>query len=99
VNRKNFCLALILAILGITDQVTTWLATSVGAYELNPLIAPFLSNPFSFIVLTILKTLFIFTVAYFSKYNKPIDYIIYLFIVFIFSYVCYKNYMIYLERC
>jgi len=77
-------LALIIAVFALADNITTWLAVSAGAKEMNPIVYPFLDNIYLFTLFTIAKVFLAFIVVY--RYIEPraIDLIVYSTILFIF---------------
>jgi len=76
--------AVFLTFLGFLDQLTTWIAVNRGARELNPLIAPTLSDPFPFILTSMAKCSFIFAVSVLPSYEKGWQKALYWIVVFFF---------------
>jgi hypothetical protein len=76
--------AVFLTFLGFLDQLTTWIAVNKGAREVNPLIAPTLSNPFPFILTSMAKCSFIFAVSVLPSYEKGWQKALYWIVVFFF---------------
>jgi hypothetical protein len=76
--------AVFLTFLGFLDQLTTWIAVNRGARELNPLIAPTLSDPFPFILTSMAKCSFIFAVSVLPSYEKGWQKALYWVVVFFF---------------
>ena len=62
--------AVFLTFLGFLDQLTTWIAVNRGARELNPLIAPTLSDPLAFALASMAKCSLIFAVSVLPSYEK-----------------------------
>jgi fatty-acid desaturase len=62
--------AFFLTFLGFLDQLTTWIAVNRGARELNPLIAPTLSDPLAFALASMAKCGLIFAVSVLPSYEK-----------------------------
>jgi len=77
-------LATVLAVAALLDNITTILAISVGAREMNPIVYPFLDNIYLFTLFTVVKVFLAFIVVY--RYIEPrtMDIIIYSTILFIF---------------
>jgi len=76
---------LALALAGLADNVTTWLAVSRGAVELNPVVAPFLSSPGLWWLFTAFKCSALYLAGKALNLRKPADTIIYSVLVFFFA--------------
>jgi len=76
---------LALALVGLADNVTTWLAVSKGAVELNPIVAPFLASPYLWAAFTVFKVVVLYWVGKALNLRKPVDTIIYSILVFFFA--------------
>ena len=76
---------LALALVGLADNVSTWLAVSKGAVELNPLVAPFLSSPGLWWGFTVFKVVVLYWVGKALNLRKPADTVIYSVLVFFFA--------------
>jgi len=77
-------LATVLAIFALLDNITTILAISVGAKEMNPIVYPFLDNALLFTAFTIAKVFLAFIIVYRYVEPRTIDIIIYSAVLFIF---------------
>lgn len=77
-------LSIVLAIILLIDNVTTWVAVQNGAYELNPIVKPFLNSLEGFTLFTIIKCLVGFLTVYYTYRNDRIYYLTYMFILVIF---------------
>jgi hypothetical protein len=75
---------LILSVIGLLDNVTTLTAISNGAYELNPIVQPFLSSLELFIMFTIFKCVIMYYVGSKLDLSKKLDLIIYVVILVFF---------------
>jgi len=62
---------------GLADNVTTWLAVSKGAVELNPVVAPFLASPYLWTAFTAFKVAVLYWAGKTLNLRKPADTIIY----------------------
>ena len=76
--------ALLLALVGLADNITTITAISRGAYELNPLVNVFLVSSELYTLFTIVKCAILYIVASKLNLKKKIDMIIYLILMLIF---------------
>ena len=74
---------LALAFVGLADNVTTWLAVSRGAVELNPVVAPFLASPYLWTAFTAFKVAVLYWAGKTLNLRKPADTIIYLSLIHI----------------
>lgn len=63
-RSRRFFLSLLLALFAAIDNVTTWIAVSHGAHEINPISSLFLFNIVTWTIYTIAKVLLTFIVAY-----------------------------------
>jgi len=70
---------------GLADNVTTWLAISKGAVELNPIVAPFLSSPGLWWGFTVFKVVVLYWVGKSLDLRYPEDIIMYAVLMFFFA--------------
>jgi hypothetical protein len=75
---------LLLAVIGLLDNITTVTAISRGAYELNPLVNIFLSSYELYTLFTIVKCAILYIVASKLNLRNKLDMIIYIVLVVIF---------------
>jgi hypothetical protein len=76
--------ALLLALVGLADNITTITAISRGAYELNPIVSIFLSNELLYALFTIVKCVILYIVSSKLDLRKKLDLLIYLILMLIF---------------
>lgn len=84
--KKNLKHALLLAGLGLLDNLTTLLALQAGAREANPIVKPFTGDTVIFTIFSIFKCAVLFIVAYKAiDYSKISERILYYLLVAIFT--------------
>jgi hypothetical protein len=85
IPMKRFKLSgLVLSVIGLLDNVTTLTAINNGAYELNPIVQPFLTSNELFALFTVVKCAIMYYVGSKLDLSKKLDLIIYVILVFFF---------------
>ena len=89
--KINIVATVIIIILSVLDSISTWLAVSNHAVELNPVVNIFLSNIYAYLIFSAFKTIMLALITY-SYVKTRISIIIFIMIAMIYANAVITNF-------